>query len=150
VSDDFRDLLVLFQRFAVEYMVVGAHALAAHGVPRVTGDLDLWVRPTSGNAQLIWRALGEFGAPLAQLNIREADFTTPDIVAQFGLPPLRVDIMTSISGVAWEEAWADRFEGHLFELPVSFLGKESFVRNKLASGRPKDLRDVKSLEGRSS
>jgi hypothetical protein len=149
VSDDFRDILDAFRRFGVEFLVVGAHALAAHGVPRVTGDLDLWVRSTSGNASLIWQALADFGAPLADLKVRQTDFTSPDVVAQFGLPPLRVDILTSISGVSWDEAWTDRLEGHLFGIPVSFLGKESFVRNKIASGRQKDLADVRALEGNS-
>ncbi len=150
MTDDFRDILVAFTRSGVEYLVVGAHALAAHGVPRVTGDLDLWVRPSVGNARRVWVALGAFGAPLSDLNVREQDFTTPEIVVQFGLPPFRIDVMTSISGVAWDEAWSARLEGQLFGASVSFLGRESFVRNKLASGRPKDLRDVRSLEGKDS
>jgi hypothetical protein len=148
VSDDFRDILVAFAQAEVEFLVVGAHALAAHGVPRVTGDMDLWIRPTTANARLVWLALGAFGAPLHELDVREQDFTTPEIVAQFGVPPFRIDIMTSISGVTWDEAWPDRFDGHLFDVPVAFLGKATFLRNKMASGRPKDVRDVRSLEGR--
>jgi hypothetical protein len=147
VSDDFRDILIAFTRAGVEFLVVGAHALAAHGVPRVTGDLDLWVRPTPANAQLVWRALSDFGAPLSDLEVEEADFATPELVAQFGLPPYRVDIMTSISGVRWDDAWPERLAGTLFGAPVAFLGRESFIRNKRASGREKDLRDVRSLDG---
>jgi len=148
MTDDFRDILVAFTRSGVEYLVVGAHALAAHGVPRVTGDLDLWVRASADNAHRVWIALGAFGAPLADLNVREKDFTIPDIVVQFGLPPFRIDVMTSISGVAWDDAWSERLDGQLFGVSVAFLGRESFVRNKLASGRPKDVRDVRSLEGK--
>lgn len=148
MSDDFRDILVAFAQTGVEFLVVGAHALAAHGVPRVTGDLDLWVRPTPANAQLVWKALGEFGAPLSDLDVNEVDFATPELVAQFGLPPYRVDVMTSISGVRWDDAWPERLEGRLFGAPVAFLGRESFIRNKRSSGREKDLRDVRSLDGR--
>jgi hypothetical protein len=124
---------------------VGAHALAAHGVPRVTGDLDVWVEPSPANAASVWQALVEFGAPLHSLGIRESDFLEPDQVIQFGLPPYRIDMMTSISGVSFEEAWEDRLAGALFEVPVSFIGREAFLRNKRASGRPKDLEDIRSL-----
>lgn len=148
MNDDFRDLLRALVDAGVSFLVVGAHALAAHGVPRVTGDLDVWVRATEDNAHRVWQALHAFGAPLSDLQVREKDFSTPDIVAQFGLPPYRVDIMTSISGVDFDDAWRTRLEGHLFEVPIAFLGRDSFIRNKIASGRPKDLSDVRSLEGR--
>lgn len=117
-------------------------------MPRVTGDLDIWTEPTRENARSVWRALTAFGAPLDALDVRESDLTTPDVVAQFGLPPFRVDILTSISGVAFEDAWKDRLEGQLFGVPVHFLGRTTFIRNKRASGRPKDLIDIRSLEGR--
>lgn len=148
MNDDFRDLLGALVDAGVSFLVVGAHALAAHGVPRVTGDLDIWVRPTDDNAHRVWQALGVFGAPLPDLDVRERDFATPNLVVQFGLPPYRVDIMTSISGVEFAEAWPTRLEGHLFEVPIAFIGRDAFVRNKTASGRPKDLSDVRSLEGR--
>ena len=131
----------------VRFIVVGAHALAAHGVPRVTGDLDIWIEPTPDNASRIWRALADFGAPLATLKIAESDFAKPDQVVQFGLPPYRIDIMTSISGVAFEAARPGCLIGSLFEVPVVFLGRDAFIRNKKASGRPKDLADLRSLEG---
>jgi hypothetical protein len=145
VIPDFRDLLAALVNREVRFLVVGAHALAAHGVPRVTGDLDVWVEPAPANAASVWQALVEFGAPLDSLGIRESDFLQPDQVIQFGLPPYRIDMMTSISGVSFEEAWEDRLAGALFEVPVSFIGREAFLRNKRASGRPKDLEDIRSL-----
>ncbi len=148
MNDDFRDLLAALVDAGATFLVVGAHALAAHGVPRATGDLDIWVDPTPENGERVWTALTTFGAPLADLDIRQADFSTTDIVAQFGLPPYRIDVMTSISGMSFKEAWSDRLEGHLFGVPVSFLGRASFVRNKKASGRAKDLLDIRYLEGR--
>jgi hypothetical protein len=142
---DFRDLLAAFAVAQVRFLVVGAHALAAHGVPRATGDLDVWIEPTPSNAGRAWRALAEFGAPLGPLNIREEDFARPDQVVQLGLPPYRIDVLTSISGVDFTDAWTERLQGTLFEVPVAFIGRESFIRNKRASGRPKDLEDIRSL-----
>jgi hypothetical protein len=145
VIADFRDLLAALVQRDVRFLVVGAHALAAHGVPRVTGDLDVWVEPTAANAACVWRALVEFGAPLDSLGIHESDFVQPEQVFQLGLPPYRIDIMTSISGVGFAEAWEGRLAGTLFDVPVSFIGREAFVVNKRASGRPKDLEDIRSL-----
>lgn len=144
---DFRDLLSSFVEGSVRFLVVGAHALAAHGVPRVTGDMDVWVEPTAENAARVWRALAEFGAPLETLSVQESDFATLDQVVQLGLPPYRIDIMTSISGVEFAEAWEGRFDGTLFEVAVPFLGRDAFIRNKRASGRPKDLADIEALDG---
>jgi hypothetical protein len=147
VIADYRDLLTSFGEFGVRFLVVGAHALAAHGVPRVTGDMDVWVEPTMSNASRVWRALGAFGAPLGTLDISESDFTSPEQVVQLGLPPYRIDILTSISGVEFAEAWDGRLESRLFGVPVAFLGRDAFIRNKLASGRTKDLADIEALEG---
>ena len=144
---DFHDVLAALVARDVRFLVVGAHALAAHGVPRVTGDLDVWVEPTAMNAARAWRALVEFGAPLETLHVRESDLTVRDQVMQLGLPPFRVDIMTSISGVEFDEAWPGALQGTLFEVPVRFLGRDAFIRNKRASGRQKDLQDIRSLEG---
>jgi hypothetical protein len=144
---DFRDLLRAFVEGGVRFVVVGAHALAAHGVPRVTGDLDVLVEPTPANAAAVWRALEAFGAPLASLRITEADFATPDQVIQLGLPPYRIDVMTAISGVSFDQAWRGRLAGVLFEVPVGFLGRSEFIQNKRASGRPRDLLDIASLDG---
>jgi hypothetical protein len=145
VSADFRDLLTELRAAGVRFLVVGAHALAAHGVPRVTGDLDLWLEPTAENAERTSRALRQFGAPLDALGISPSDFVVPEQVVQLGLPPYRVDMLTSISGVQFSEAWDDRLAGTLFGVGVSFLGRATFVRNKRASGRPRDLEDVRAL-----
>jgi hypothetical protein len=145
VIDDFRDMLAALSTNGVRFLVVGAHALAAHGVPRVTGDLDLWVESSPENAGRVWRGLATFGAPLATLDLTESEFSTPDRVVQLGLPPFRIDLMTSISGVGFDEAWEGRLAGVLFGVPVAFLGRDAFVRNKRASGRPKDLADIRAL-----
>ena len=118
-----------------------------HGVPRVTGDLDIWIEPSPDNASKAWSALIAFGAPVYALGIRETDLATPDVVVQFGLPPFRIDVLTSISGVTFDEACADLLDGHLFGVPVSFLGRTTFIRNKRASGRPRDLQDIRWIEG---
>jgi hypothetical protein len=145
VIADFRDLLAAFVAHEARFLVVGAHALAAHGVPRVTGDLDLWVEPTAANARRVWRALAAFGAPLASLKVAEQDFHRPEQVVQLGLPPYRIDVMTSVSGVTFADAWESRLPGRLFEVAVAFIGRDAFIRNKRASGRPKDLEDLRSL-----
>lgn len=145
MDQDFRDLLSLFLDHEVRFLVVGAHAVAAHGVPRATGDLDVWIEPASENAARVWRALAAFGAPLQSLNITREDFTRPDIVAQFGIPPRRIDVLTGISGLSFAEAWEDRLEHPLSDLVVPILGRRSLIRNKRASGRPKDLGDLDAL-----
>ena len=124
---------------------MGAHALAVHGVPRATVDLDLWVDPNRENAHLVWRALSEFGAPLETLGIAEPDFHRPEVVVQLGLPPYRIDILTTVSGLTFESAWDERIEAFIEEIRVPVLGRESFVRNKRASGRKKDLADLEAL-----
>lgn len=145
MDEDFRDLLAAFLTHRVRFLVVGAHALAVHGVPRATADLDVWVEPTKANAARVWEALAVFGAPLDTLRITQNDFTRPDIVAQFGLPPRRIDILTSLSGLSFAEAWDDRFEHTVHDLLVPFLGRDSLIHNKKASGRPKDLSDLDAL-----
>lgn len=129
----------------VRFLVVGAHAMAAHGVPRATGDMDVLIEPGAENASRVWRALGAFGAPLHSLEVRETDFAKPDIVVQLGLPPYRIDVLTSISGVTFDEAWADRLDGEMQGVPVAFLGRDTFIRNKRATGRKKDLLDIELL-----
>jgi hypothetical protein len=129
---------------AAEHLVVGAHALAAHGLPRATGHLDVLVRPTPENAERIWRALVAFGAPLQDLT--RADLCSPDIVFQIGVVPCRIDILTAISGVDFDEAWTGRMIVRIGGLDVPVLGRDALLRNKRASGRPKDLLDVPALE----
>ena len=148
MDEDFRDLLAAFLTHEVRFLVVGAHALAVHGIPRATADLDVWVEPTKANAARIWEALVAFGAPLDTLRITRDDFTRPEVVVQFGLPPRRIDILTSVSGLSFADAWEDVFEQTVDDLRVPFLGRDSLVRNKQASGRPKDLSDLDALRDR--
>ena len=148
LNADFRDLLICWGREGVEFLVVGAYALAFHGIPRATGDIDVFVRATPANAERVWRALDAFGAPLAAADVEATDFAVPGLVYQIGLPPRRVDVMTEISGVSFEEAWESRVTADLEGLPVAFIGREALIANKRASGRLRDLADVERLEGR--
>ena len=146
LNDDFRDLLLALQEEGAEFVVVGAYAVAAHGAPRATGDLDVLVRPTGENAARVYRALLRFGAPLQALDIAEADLARPGMVCQIGLPPRRIDVITEISGVSFDEAWADRLVREVDGLQLVFPSLDVLIRNKRASGRPKDLADVARLE----
>lgn len=144
LNSDFRDILSEFSGAGVEFIVVGAYALAAHGLPRATGDIDLWIRCSRENAGRVMSALVRFGAPLA--DIRAEDFTTPGIVFQIGVTPRRIDVITHIDGVEFEQAWAQRSEVVLDGLAVPVLSRELLVQNKRAAGRPKDIVDVSWLE----
>lgn len=143
--DDFGDFLREIVAADVMFLIVGAHALSVHGVPRATGDLDLWVRPDPDNASRVMTALRRFGAPTDHLGITAADFSRPNVVAQLGVPPYRIDVLTSISGVTFDAAWADRVEADIAGVRVPVLGRRSFVLNKRATGRTKDAADLESL-----
>ncbi len=145
MNQDFVEMLSALSEAGAEYLVVGAHALAVHGFPRATGDLDLWVRPTPENADRVWTALLQFGAPLGDL--RREDLHTPDVVFQIGLAPSRIDILTSISGVEFDSAWPHRIMVSAFGLNLPTIGKRELLQNKRAAGRPRDLADVAELEG---
>jgi hypothetical protein len=142
-QSDFRELLELLNAHHAEFVIVGGYALAFHGVPRFTGDLDLLVKPDSDNAQRILAALSMFG--FASLGLTQADFEQPDQIVQLGMPPVRVDLITSITGVSWEEAWNGRVEASYGDVPVAYLGRHQFIANKLATGRRKDLADLELL-----
>lgn len=144
--EDFVDLIRCLRAEACDFLVVGAHALAIHGVPRATGDLDVLVRPDAENAAKVVRALVRFGAPLAAHGISERDFATPGTVYQMGLPPRRIDILTQISGVDFAEASAAPVHGRLGGEPVLCIGLDALLANKRASGRAQDLADVEVLE----
>lgn len=146
--DDIRDLLAALNQAEVRFLIVGAHALAAHGVPRVTGDVDIWVESSEPNARRVWEALGLFGAPLDALSLRIEDFSEEGQVIQLGLPPYRADFLTSITGVTFSEAWPDRLEGDLLGVRVAFISEQHLILNKTATGRQKDLSDVRALKGR--
>jgi hypothetical protein len=143
--EDFRAVLAELVKADARFLVVGAHALGVHGVPRATVDLDIWIERSLDNARRVWAALAAFGAPLYALKIEETDFVRPDVVVQFGLPPYRIDVLTAVSGVAFEEAWVERVEDHFEDVPVPFIGRAAFIRNKRASGRKKDLADLEAL-----
>ena len=144
MNQDFRDLLAEFNAHGVEYLVVGAHALAAHGYVRATKDLDIWVRPDRANALRVLAALAAFGAPLQDLT--ESDLAAPGTIFQIGVAPIRIDVITSIDGVNFEDAWAGRIKAPFADQVVSILAREHLIRNKRATGREQDLLDVKWLE----
>lgn len=140
---DFKELLELFNEHKVEYMIVGAYALAFYGVPRFTADIDIFVHPSPGNAKKILSALADFG--FGALNLTIEDFQNPNSVVQLGVPPVRIDIITSLTGVTWEDADKGTQDGLYGDVPVHFLGKEQYITNKRATGRKKDLADLESL-----
>lgn len=148
MNSDFLDLLGALVRAEARFLIVGAHAMAAHGVPRATGDLDVWVLPDPENAERVWAALTAFGAPLRALDLSPADLSAPGVVFQMGEPPRRIDLLTSITGVDFEEAWATRSVHRVGDLDVPFLGRAALLDNKRATARAKDLADVAILERR--
>lgn len=145
LSADFEDLLDALAEEGATYLVVGAHAVGVHGVPRSTGDLDLWVGTERDNAGRVWRALRAFGAPVRAHGLTVEDLTRPGTVYQVGLPPFRIDILTTISGCTFEAAWARRVVRGVGGRDLTFLGLADLVTNKRASGRTKDLLDLELL-----
>ena len=144
MNPDFKELLLAFNAHNVEYLIVGAHALAAHGHVRATKDLDLWVQPDTSNAQKVIQALSDFGAPLSGLTAD--DLSRKGTIFQIGLPPIRIDIITNIDGVEFEEAWPDRLETLFGGVPAFVLSRHHLIRNKKTSARLQDLADVQQLE----
>lgn len=141
---DYSDMLSALFGANVEFLVVGAFALAAHGNVRATGDIDIWVRPTPDNAQRVWKALELFRAP--RQGLRAEDFCDPDVVYQIGVAPNRIDILAGIDGVSFDDAWQNRHITEIDGLKLPMLGLHELLINKRASGRPKDLADVAWLE----
>ena len=146
VHPDFSEFLASLNASHVEYLVVGAYALAFHGVPRNTLDIDIYLRPTVENASRFLTALDAFG--FGSLKIGRDALTVPDRILHIGRPPVRIDVMTSISGVSWASAWRGRARGPYGEVSVFYLGRRQLLTNKRASGRTKDLGDVEALTGR--
>ncbi|HXM47279.1 MAG TPA: hypothetical protein VN956_05380 [Pyrinomonadaceae bacterium] len=144
LNSDFRDILSAFCDEKVEFMLVGAYAVAAHGLPRATGDIDLWIKCSDDNAHRVWRALIEFGAPLATLT--KEDFTKPGTVIQLGNVPRRIDILTEITGVDFMIAQADQLIVSIEGLEIPVIGRSHLIDNKRAVGRPQDQADVARLE----
>lgn len=144
LNPDFRDMLSAFIAEKVEFLVVGAYALSFHGLPRATGDLDFWIGRNEENAERVFRALQSFGAPTLDLTI--SDLLTPDLVFQIGIEPNRIDILTSVDGVEFDEAWKERVVTNVDGLEVPIMSSRHLIQNKRAVGRPRDLADVLALE----
>src|SRR5262249_17823958 len=138
VNEDFRDLLAALLAAHARFLVVGAHAMAVHGVPRATGDIDVWIDSDPANVARVWAALLRFAAPLPATGVTPEDLKRPDQVVQIGVPPRRIDILTSISGVGFDEGWSGRVSHGIEGMAVPFLGRAELVRNKRATGRTKD------------
>ncbi|MGE5236888.1 MAG: hypothetical protein ACM3O7_11120 [Acidobacteriota bacterium] len=145
MNEDFLDLLRCLIAAGARFLVVGAHALAVHGVPRATGDLDVWIEREPGNVARVWAALESFGAPVAAMGVDRHDLEAPGVVVQIGLPPRRIDLITEITGVAFDEAWVARVSHRITDVDVPFIGRGELVRNKRATGRLKDLADLEAL-----
>jgi hypothetical protein len=144
VAPDFDEFIGLLTARGVEFVIVGAYALAFHGVPRFTGDLDLLVRPTLDNAARLLAAIDAFGFPVRGLT--PETIVDPRRMLEMGVPPVQIHLMSAISGVDWDEAWSSSIEGPLGVRTVRFLGRDAFLRNKRAAGRPRDLADIDALE----
>ena len=139
VNPDFSDFVEILNRNEVEYVVVGAFALAFLGYPRATGDIDFWIRPTVPNARAVLQAVDDFG--FGSLGLTQEDILSGKIV-QMGRPPVRIDLLTDLDGVTAEEIWSSRREGPFGRHSVFYLGKDTFLKNKRASGRKKDFVDL--------
>lgn len=146
LPDDFRDMLACLRDAGVEFVVVGGYAVAHHGHVRATKDLDVFIRPSAENAARTMRAMSAFGAPVAALGVSAVDFSTPGKVVQLGVPPLRIDLVTALSGIDFETATRAPGTLELDGRVVNFIGLDALLINKRATGRPQDLADVAALE----
>ena len=143
MNTDFSELIAEFCAHHVDFLVVGAHALAAHGHVRATKDLDVWVRPTIANGSRVLSALRAFGAPLHDLTAE--DLATPGVVFQIGVAPIQIDILTAVDGLNFDVAWSGRVGSEFGGQQVFVLSREHLIANKRASGRLQDLADVERL-----
>ncbi len=141
---DFQDFIELLNKFQVKYMIVGAHALAFHGKPRHTGDLDIWIQPSDENSDKMLLVLKEFG--FGSLGLTKKDFLKENYVTQLGYPPLRIDILNSISGVSFDEAFSNSLITQVDQLNIVYIGLSDLIKNKTSTGRKQDIADVESLE----
>lgn len=146
LNPDYRDILSAFVDEKVEFLLVGAYALAVHGLPRSTGDIDLWVNASPANAQRTMRALERFGAPLDQVSLE--DFSAPHSVVQIGVAPRRIDVMTSLDGLSFATSWPRRLEVDVDGIRIPVLSRADQATNKRAVGRPQDLVDAAWLDER--
>jgi len=143
LAPDFDEFCASLSAREVEFVIVGAHALAFHGAPRFTGDLDIFVRPTEDNGRRLLAAIADFGFPTAP--VAPVDIVTGKKVIEMGVPPVQIHVMSAIDGVTWDEVWASRETGALGGRTVAFIGRECFITNKRAAGRSKDLADIDAL-----
>jgi hypothetical protein len=143
LAPDFDEFCGLLLAHDVEFVIVGAYALAFHGAPRFTGDLDVLVRPTESNGQRLLEAIGAFGFPTAPVSA--ADIAAGGKLIEMGVVPVQIHVMSQIDGVDWHDIWKTRVTGPLGRHQVAFIGREAFLRNKRAAGRPKDLADIDAL-----
>lgn len=143
IQSDYRELFGLFNTHNIRYIIVGSYALAFHGAPRYTGDIDILVKPDPENAINIMKALNDFG--FGSVGLTESDFISPDKIIQLGYPPVRIDLITSISGVDWDTAEQGCVQGQYGEILVRYLGKKEFILNKRSTNRKKDLADLEAL-----
>ena len=145
LARDFEDFIKLLNLHNVEYMVVGGYALAIHGKPRHTGDLDIWINISENNAELMLKVLKDFG--LASMSFTKEDFLKPGFVSQIGYPPLRIDILNTIDGITFEEAVKNMNSIELGnDFKINFIGLNDFVKNKQAVGRIQDLADIREIK----
>ena len=143
-NPDFKDMLSALSNAKIDFLLVGAYAVAAHGHPRATGDLDIWVRPDTNTAPRVFKTLADFGAPLHALSVD--DLAKPGIVFQIGVEPSRIDILTAISGVTFDDAWSNRMVVEIDDIQFSVIGLQDLIVNKRACGRPKDIADAETLD----
>ena len=140
----FKELLRKFNDLQVRYLIVGAYAVMKYTEPRYTKDLDVWVEATLDNADRVFKALAEFGAPMTDVTV--ADFTNPELIFQMGIEPHRIDIMMQVKGLDFSQAWSHRVETKIEDVPILLVSKDDLLISKTAAGRPQDLIDVAQLK----
>ena len=143
MSPDFKEILFIFNEYEVRYLIVGAYAVMKYSEPRYTKDLEIWVEASEDNSKRVYAALRQFGAPLSEVS--EADFAS-DGFFQMGRPPVRIDVLMSIDGVTFPDAWPNRHQGDFAGIPANFIGPDDLVANKTVSARPQDLIEIESVK----
>jgi hypothetical protein len=143
-TQDFREFVELLNKHNAEYLIVGGYAVAIHGYPRYTGDLDIWLNPTKENVAKVLNALSEFG--FSSLDIKETDLLKIGNIIQLGYPPVRIDLLTAIDGVDFDDCFNNKVDLEIDDINIKFLGKNDLIKNKQQSGRFRDLDDLRNLQ----
>jgi len=143
LDKDFEDFVVLLNKYEVTYMVIGGYALAFHGQPRHTGDLDIWIDVSDNNAQKMLSVINDFG--MASLGLKKVDFLQKGTITQIGYPPLRIDILNEIDGINFKDAYLNKLIIDIEGLPINYIGLDDLIKNKQTTGRKQDLTDVNAL-----